>query len=52
MFQVGLGGKQHPVSKITSPKKAVGMAQVVKLLPHKCEALSSYPSIAKITEDK
>jgi hypothetical protein len=44
MVQAGLGVKRDPISKITKDKRAGGVAQVVKCLPNKCEALSSIPT--------
>jgi hypothetical protein len=41
MVQAGLSKKPDPISKITREKRAEGMAQVVRGLPSKCEALSS-----------
>jgi hypothetical protein len=35
------GKKRDPISKITRAKRVRGMAQVIKCLPSKCEALSS-----------
>jgi hypothetical protein len=40
------GKKQDPIWKVTKAKKAGGVAQVLELLPSKCEALSSNPSTA------
>jgi hypothetical protein len=36
--------KQDPIPKITKAKRAVGVAQVVKCLPSKQEALTAIPS--------
>jgi hypothetical protein len=36
-----------PILKKKSQKRAGGVAQVVELLPSKCEALSSNPNTAK-----
>jgi hypothetical protein len=48
MVQVGLSKRRDPISKITREKRAEGMAQVVRGLPSKCEALRS----TAITEKK
>jgi hypothetical protein len=45
VVQADLGRKQDPISKITNAKRAGGVAQVVELLPSKCKALNSSPSI-------
>jgi hypothetical protein len=45
--QAGLGKKRDPSSKITRAKRAGSMAQVVALLPTRCEALDSNPFPAK-----
>jgi hypothetical protein len=42
---VSLGEKWEPISKTTRKKRARGMAQVVKGLPSKYEALSSNPIV-------
>jgi hypothetical protein len=41
------GHKVNPVSKITEAKRAGNMAQMVELLPSKCEAQSSKPNTTK-----
>jgi hypothetical protein len=43
---------QHPMSKISSTKRAGGVVQEVEYLPRKCEALSSSPTTAKKKKNK
>jgi hypothetical protein len=47
MVQADLSKKQNAIPKITRAKRPGGMAQVVKHLPSKHEALSSNPNTAK-----
>jgi hypothetical protein len=51
VVQVGLGKEQDSISKIRA-KRAGDMALVGELLPPKCKALSSNPSIAKRKKKK
>jgi hypothetical protein len=43
---------RNPISKMTKAKRADGVAQMVKHLPSKCEALNSNPSNAKKKNNK